>query len=206
MKIVSPSVTLLHHTPDPERIIERAGRLCWKSAPRDKQDSHVAFIRMLKSNKHESVLEHANAGFVILTDRAIGNEIERHRIASYSQESTRYVCYAKEQHGGEIQVLCPKNLSPDAPGYDDWLTSCQESERRYLAMIAKGCKPEVARAVLPLCTKTELVMTANFRSFRNFLNLRTDEAAHPDIRIVAGLIRDELVKIAPTVFSEWITS
>jgi thymidylate synthase ThyX len=93
MNIVEPSVTVLSFTPDPELLIERAGRVCYKSEERITDDSHVAFIRMLLApgKAHESVLEHASASFLIVTDRGISHEIVRHRLASYSQESTRYV-------------------------------------------------------------------------------------------------------------------
>jgi flavin-dependent thymidylate synthase len=89
MKIVPHSVSLLHATPNAEQVIERAGRLCWKSEDRITDTSHTGFIRMLMEpgRKHESVLEHATAGFIVITDRGITHELVRHRIASYSQSS-----------------------------------------------------------------------------------------------------------------------
>ena len=204
MREVEPSVTLLAHTPNPERLIERAGRTCYKSEERITEGSSTSFIKMLlsPSRKHESVLEHASATFLIQTDRGIGNELVRHRLASYSQVSTRYVKYKNE-----ISVLRPSGLG-EAGGlaYSIWRTACRGSEWAYFALLTLGLKPEVARSVLPTCLSTELVMTANFREWRHFLSLRLAPGAHPDMQIIAGLIRDELVKIAPAVFEEFAVS
>ena len=200
MKIVPHSVTLLHSTPDPERLIERAGRVCWKSEDRITETSHVAFIRMLldPSRKHESVLEHASAGFLIQTDRGISHELVRHRIASYSQSSTRYCSYADE-----ITVIKPSNIPDDGVDFCIFCATCEYAEMGYLGLIRQGQKPQIARSVLPTCLATEVVMTANFREWRHFLNLRLAPSAHPDMRVVAGLIRDQLVELAPTVFEEF---
>ena len=200
MRIVPHSVNLFHSTPDPERVIERAGRVCWKSEDRITETSHVAFIRMLldPSRKHESVLEHASAGFLIQTDRGISHELVRHRIASYSQSSTRY-CRFKD----EITVIKPSTLAEYGPSYDGWEEACLRAETCYNTMTGFGEQPEIARSVLPTCLATEVVMTANFREWRHFLNLRLAPSAHPDMRVVAGLIRDQLVELAPTVFEEF---
>jgi len=200
MRIVPHSVTLLHSTPDPERLIERAGRVCWKSEDRITDTSHVAFIRMLldPSRKHESVLEHASAGFLIQTDRGVSHELVRHRIASYSQSSTRY-CVPT----AEIEVIKPTELPQEGPSFDAWRASCTRAEISFFGMLLEGEKPQTARSVLPTCLAAEVVMTANFREWRHFLKLRLAPSAHPDMRVVAGLVRDQLVELAPTVFEEF---
>jgi thymidylate synthase (FAD) len=205
MRILTHSATLVAHTPDPEKLIEQAGRLCYKSEDRITEDSHVAFIRMLLDPKkaHESVLEHATASFIIGTDRGISHEIVRHRLASYSQTSTRYVNYSKDKFGNEIAVVKPVDLVEKTPAYYAWREGCKLAEGAYMLMLDHGAKPQVARSVLPTCTYTEIAMTANFREWRHFLKMRLSPGAHPDIRVVAGLIRDELLKIAPTVFAEF---
>lgn len=207
MKIVPPSATLIHATPDPERVIEWAGRVCYKSEGRITEDSHVAFIRMIldPARAHESVLEHASAGFHIVCDRGISHELVRHRIASYSQESTRYCNYGKGKFGEEIAVVCPSSINQTAldPAFEPWWQSCQVAENRYLEMIRVGISPQVARSVLPTCLKTEIVMTANLREWRHFLRLRTAPAAHPDMRVIAEMIRAELLALAPTVFESF---
>lgn len=205
MKIVPHSVSLLHATPNAEQVIERAGRLCWKSEDRITDTSHIGFIRMLMEpgRKHESVLEHATAGFIIITDRGITHELVRHRIASYSQSSTRYCNYGSGKFGNEITVVKPVNLPGDGPAFESWKASCLEAERRYLEMLDAGEKPQIARSVLPTCLMTEIAMSANLREWRHFLTLRSAKAAHPDMRVVAGLIRDILVELAPTIFEEF---
>lgn len=205
MKIVPHSVRIFHATPNPEAVIEAAGRLCWKSEDRITDDSHVAFIRMLKApeRKHESVLEHASAGFIVTTDRGVTHEIVRHRLASYSQSSTRYCNYGSGKFGKEITVVKPVDLPDEGPAFDAWRASCEEAELRYMTMLEAGQKPQIARSVLPTCLMTEIAMSANLREWRHFLTLRCAPAAHPDMRVVAALIRDELVRLAPTVFEEW---
>ena len=205
MKIVPPSIRLLHATPDPEKVIEAAGRLCWKSEGRITEDSHIAFIQTLKisERRHESVLEHASAGFIVTTDRGVSDEMVRHRLASYSQTSTRYRSYGLGKFGGEITVVKPADLPEEGPAFEIWKASCLEAEKRYLTMLEAGQKPQTARSVLPTCLMTEIAISANFREWRHFLSLRCTSAAHPDMRIVAYLIRDELVRLAPTVFEEW---
>ena len=206
MKIVKSSVELLHATPNAEQIIERAGRVCWKSEERITADSHVAFIKMLMEpgRKHESVLEHASAGFSIVCDRGISHEIVRHRLCSYSQASTRYCNYSQGKFCGEISVIKPSDLvqgdPPGTPEFRAWLHSCQTAENEYLKMLEAGVKPQIARSVLPTCLATEIVWTANLREWMHILTLRAAPSAHPDIRIVMKMILPHLLAIAPTVF------
>lgn len=203
MKIVDHSVIPLHATSEPEKVIEAAGRLCWKSEERITPESHTAFIRMLKAKGHESVLEHASAGFIITTDRGISHELVRHRLASYSQTSTRFCNYAQGRFGSGITVVKPLDIQEGTSAYGEWLIACLGTERSYRALIERGCRPQEARSVLNNSLATQVAMTANLREWRLFLRQRLAPAAHPDMRVVAGLIRDELVKIAPTVFEEW---
>lgn len=205
MKVIEPSVELLHATPNAEQIIERAGRVCWKSEDKITDTSHVAFIRMLMEpgRKHESVLEHASAGFSVVCDRGISHEIVRHRICSYSQASTRYCNYGKGKFGGEISVIKPSELDRDSQEYMDWHLACREAETGYLAMLARGVKPQNARSVLPTCLATEIVWTANLREWRHILALRSAPSAHPDIRVIMGMIKPHLLRIAPTVFEDF---
>lgn len=205
MKIVEHHAELVSYTHEPEKLIEKMGRLCYKSEERITEDSHVAFIQMLMDPKkaHESVLEHAVASFVIGTDRGISHELVRHRIASYSQSSTRYCNYSKGKFGGEITVVKPVELDLPSSEYQAWHHACATAEQCYMAMLDAGAKPQVARAVLPTCLFTEVGMTANFREWLHFLKLRTSHAAHPDMRAVAKKIGQRLFFIAPTVFAAY---
>lgn len=161
--------------------IEIAGRVCYQSEPKGDPEK---FIRMIIKRGHESVLEHGSLTFKVRTNRAIANEIVRHRLASYSQESTRYVKY------DDIEFI------PSFRVYKDMEKYLGDVEKLYRAGITStDYKPEIIRDVLPNCTATSLVMTMNFRELRHFLKLRLDKAAHPQIRelarIMLGILKDE---------------
>jgi thymidylate synthase (FAD) len=183
---------------DPQKLIEHAGRVCYKSEDKITLDSASKFVEMIAVNQHESVLEHSCASFLIVCDRGVSHEIVRHRIASFSQESTRYCNYGKEKFGKEITVIKPPGLT--AQQYIFWKDVCEMSEARYLTLLDTGATPQIARSVLPTCLKTEVVMTANFREWKHFLKLRTSPKAHPQMQEIAMMIEDFLKDVAPTVF------
>ena len=202
MKIVKPNVKLIHITTNAAQLIEVAGRICWKSEDKITKDSAGKFISRIVNKGHHSVLEHATATFHIITDRGISHELVRHRLASYSQSSTRYCNYSRNKFGKEITVIKPSNLSKN--GEYIWKVAMKMSEIAYFLLLKSGAKPETARSVLPTCLQTELIMTANFREWKHIIDLRTSKAAHPDIRIIANMIRDILVKECPEVFDATI--
>lgn len=189
MKIVKPSVELLN-APSYEstlKLIEQAGRTCYKSEANMTNDSAEAFVRRLIARGHESVLEHVSLTARFICDRGISHEIVRHRLASYSQESTRYCNYSNGRFGGEITVICPPQLEEGSIELEHWYDACQWAEYHYFKMIDAGCAPQIARSVLPTCLKTEVVMTANLREWRHFFKLRCAAAAHPQMRVLAGI-------------------
>jgi thymidylate synthase (FAD) len=200
MKIVPQSVELLWITPDPYKHIEMSGRVCYKSEDKITEDSAVKFCNMIKQRGHESVVEHAVASFKIVCDRGVSHEIVRHRIASYSQESTRYCNYSKDKFGTEITVILPPGLADEPILYAFWEDAMKDAEGSYLQLISRGVSPQIARSVLPTCLKTEIVMTANFREWMHFIKLRTSPAAHPQIREIANQIRLVLEAHCPTIF------
>jgi thymidylate synthase (FAD) len=196
--IVPPSATLLWITPDAAAAIERAGRVCYKSEGRTGPGTAGPFLRMLRERGHLAVVEHASASLLFVCDRGVSHEMVRHRMASYSQESTRYCNYGQERFGREITVVEPP-LASDAQR-ELWRGAMEEAERAYLALLDAGATPQMARAVLPNSLKTEIVMTANFREWLHFFDLRCGPAAHPQMREVAGLAREILRREAPEVF------
>jgi thymidylate synthase (FAD) len=196
MIIVEQSAKLLSYTPEPEILLERAGRTCYKSEDKITEQSAPKFVEMICQRNHESVLEHAVATILFTTDRGITHELVRHRLASYSQESTRYVNYYKK---GEIRVVEPLGMTDDQR--EAWRVAMGGAEAAYNWMINKlGCTPEVARDVLPTCTAADIVVTANFRQWKHIIKLRTAKAAHPKIRLLIGKAWDLLLGISPTVF------
>jgi thymidylate synthase (FAD) len=198
MRTISPSVELLFITPNAAQLIEAAGRTCYKSENKITNDSAEKFVAMVSQRGHHSVIEHAYATFRVITDRGITHEIVRHRIASYSQESSRYCNYGKAKFGKELTLIPPSFKTEQGP--DIWRRAALESEKNYFDMLEAGEPPEIARGVLLTNQKTEIVITANFREWLHFLMLRTAPAAHPDMRIVAKEIGGILNQECPEVF------
>jgi len=200
MKIVEPSVELIWITPNPERMIELAGRTCYKSEDKITDDSAREFCRKMRKSGHHAMLEHASASFRIITDRGITHEIVRHRIASYAQESTRYCNYSKDKFGNECSFIEPPELDDKQIG--QWLHACKTAEKCYFDMLWLECSPQIARSVLPNSLKTEIIMTANLREFRHFITLRGARAAHPQIRPIALDIWKILMHHAPSIYED----
>lgn len=196
--------------------IERIGRVCYKSEDKITDDGESAkkFVKMLIANEHEAMIEHSTLSVLFTVDRGVSHEMVRHRIASFAQESTRYVNYSKEKFGNEITVIdiengiCGdgkmKNTDADKIGelHTEWLDAMRDAERHYMKMIACGASPQIARSVLPNATKTNLIITANYREWRAFFKLRTAPSAHPQIREVAIPLLAELQKKIPVVFDD----
>jgi thymidylate synthase (FAD) len=203
MRIVEPCVRLLFITPEGSREIERAARTCYKSEVRFGEGSDVRLVETLKKRGHMAMIEHAYASFRFVTDRGITHEIVRHRIASYAQESTRYCNYSKAKFGREISVIRPSGIEPGTVAEQRWRLCCEASERTYFQLLDEGCKPQVARSVLPTCLKTEIVMTANFREWLHFLYLRAAPTAHPDLQPLARRAGEILIEECPAVFDDY---
>lgn len=175
--------------------IEKAGRTCYKSEDRITDESAENFVRMLIERGHESVLEHESITVRFVCDRGVSHEIVRHRLASYSQESQRYVRY-----NGDIEFINPH--MPNAKAHEAWQELCERAEETYQELLSYGVQPQQARSVLPNSIKTELVMTANLREWRHFLKLRTAKAAHPQMRELTVPLLHELQERIPVVFDD----
>lgn len=203
MKIISPSVELLYCTPFSAQRIEVAGRTCYKSENLIDEDSADRFVEMITKRGHESVIEHASASFRIVTDRGISHELVRHRLASYSQESTRYCNYSRDKFDQQITVIRPSGFLLGSEAETRWMAACGDAERAYFALLDAGAPPQNARSVLPTCLKTEIVMTANFREWCHFIKLRLSPEAHPDIRPLAYGVYQELRERCGPVFKRF---
>jgi thymidylate synthase (FAD) len=204
MQIVEPGFTILAMPDGVElsRTIELAGRTCYKSEDQITADSAAAFVRRILRLGHESVIEHAAATVRLVTDRGVTHELVRHRLASYSQESTRYANYAKDRFGSEITVVRPPFWSEDEPKYALWKGAMLACERAYLDLVAAGATAQEARSVLPNSLKTEIVMTANLREWRHVFRLRCDRPAHPQMRQLMLPLLAEMHARIPAVFED----
>jgi len=198
---------------DALQLIEKAGRTCYKSEEKITEDSCIKFVDMVTKRGHRSVLEHSAMTVKIICDRGVTHEIVRHRLAAYSQESTRYCNYK----GGVTFVIPPwvdikpgeyyeMMLSEDKKIGDAktcWFNTMLLLEENYKKLLEiDQWSPQQARSVLPNSTKTEIVVTANFREWRHILRLRTSKAAHPQMQEIMIPILKELNKLFPILFAD----
>lgn len=204
MKVINADVEFI--TPINGAVIlqrlEQCGRVCYKSEDKITDTSAEAFVRGIIRRGHEAVLEHCSFTVKFICDRGVSHEIVRHRMASFCQESTRYCNYSKDKFDGELTFIKPCFWAEGTQNYYDWYCACRCVEETYLRLLGRGVTPQEARAVLPNSLKTELVMTANIREWRHFLNLRCDPAAHPQMREVALLLLDKLHDAVPVCFDD----
>ena len=188
-------VELISSTPNPEELIERAARSCYASECKG-EEVRQKFLRGLAKSGHESPMEHAVATFRIVGSRAFTHQLVRHRLASYSQKSQRYV---KED---DFKWVLPPSVQHNEEAYKVFSTAMHDTRIAYGQLIALGIPKEDARYVLPNACETEIVMTANFREWRHFINLRADSHAQWEIREVAEMVLKQLYQIAPSIFED----
>lgn len=208
MQIIKPYVQIEEeiNTEKIMRTIEKAGRTCYKSEHNITDNSAEKFIMNIIKRGHESVLEHEKITVRFVCDRGVSHELVRHRIASYSQESTRYCNYNSNRFTNEITCIKPINLiDREEDGtitqeYFTWYQQMQKAEEAYKQLINQGCTPDVARSVLPTALKTEIVVTMNLREWRHFFKLRTAPQAHADIRYLAKNLLKQFQEILPCLF------
>ena len=181
------------------QMIEQIGRVCYKSEDLITPDGESAkkFVAMLIKNGHEAMLEHSTLSVMFTVDRGVSHELVRHRIASFAQESTRYVNYSKVDNK-------MKNMgsSEIALILDEWTKAMEDAEKHYMRMLELGATPQIARSVLPNSTKTDITITANYREWRNFFKLRVPATAHPQMREVTIPLLQELKERIPVVFND----
>jgi thymidylate synthase (FAD) len=204
MKIVDPCFAFMA-VPEPQVALghlEAAARTCYKSEDKIAPGSAEALLRRIIHMGHESVLEHVGMTVRILCDRGVSHELVRHRLCSFSQESTRYANYAGERFGREITVIRPFFWQDDDQRYRLWIQAMEACERAYLALIDAGASAQEARSVLPQSLKTEVVMTANLREWRHIFKLRCAKAAHPQMRQIMLPLLLACADRIPVVFDD----
>jgi thymidylate synthase (FAD) len=197
MKIINQSYEILS---DPDlrkqlKLIEVAGRTAYKSEDKITDDSAKEFVTMINNRNHEAVLEHSFLSVKFITDRGVSHEIVRHRLCSFTQESTRYCDYSKDKFDKQITYVRPiwidplviiRNTEEDWKSTSTnylWYQAMRESENFYFDLLNKGWNPQQARSVLPNSLKTEIVVSTNFREWKYIFRLRAiSKAAHPQMR------------------------
>jgi len=184
------------------KLIERAGRVCYKSEDKITDDSAKVFVSKIKNMKHESVLEHYNITVHFVCNRGFTHELVRHRLASYSQESTRYCNYSPDKKFQGLTVVEPVWFKDKKREHTIWMDSMMYAEAHYNNLIQEGCKPQEARGSLPIDVKTEIIITTNLREWRHIFKLRCNKAAHPSMRqLMIPLLADFKDQI-PVVFDD----
>jgi thymidylate synthase (FAD) len=189
-------VELLGITPDNEALIERAGRLCYGTG--GNLGTNADWLKTRIKQGHESLIEHACATFYIKASRALTHELVRHRIASYSQRSQRYVKETRAEYITPPEISQSAGLAAETV-YQEAMESAWKS---YRMLLEAGVKPELARYVLPNACATEIICTWDFREIRHIIKLRTSSAALPEMREVAGKIKNIMIIQAPKVFGD----
>ena len=198
-KVLSPSRNDASLT----RLIELAGRVCYKSEDKIAEGSDQKLLAHLKNLNHESVLEHSSITVHFCTDRGVTHELVRHRLCAFSQESTRYCNYGKEKFGGEIVVIEPPFWEDSSAQYQIWYDQCARAESAYLELLSRESTAQEARTVLPNSLKTEIIVTANAREWRHILKMRTSSAAHHQIRQIMVPLAKHLAERWPVLFEEF---
>ncbi|MEE8483227.1 MAG: FAD-dependent thymidylate synthase [Nitrospinota bacterium] len=193
----SVKVELLAVTPDAERLIEEAGRTCYLSFDKMDDESAKKFIKMIVKSGHHSVLEHASATFRISGgSRSFTHQMVRHRLASFSQQSQRYV---KED---DFKVIVPPSIRENSGALEVFNDLIEHSRRAYETLKGMDIRKEDARFVLPNAVESEIVVSANFREWRLIISLRREKKAQWEIRAICEEILKQLVARAPTVFED----
>jgi len=220
IKFIKPSyeVDMLGQTGiEKLKRIEQVARLCYKSEDKITEDSYIKMVNGLVKRNHLAMLEHASLSVKFITERAFTHELVRHRIASFAQESQRYVGY-----GETIQFIIPAWMDvepfeaismgsgfsvPESCGilsenkaYSTWTRSMIRSAQDYNEQLSNGLKPEDARGVLPNDTKTEIIITTNLREWMHVQELRDAPTASPQMRKMMEPLFIQLGGMIPGVF------
>jgi thymidylate synthase (FAD) len=226
MKLIKPSYQILTKLDGPEilRNIEVAGRTCYKSEEKITEDSAEVLVARLIKSGHHSVIEHQSFSVRFICDRGVSHEIVRHRLASFSQESTRYCNYSKDKFGNQLTFIIPPwcdiaegeheirffgntvSNRHDVPLLADtdlvWFLAMARAEKTYNDLIWAGWKAQESRSVLPNSLKTEIVVTANLREWRTIFSQRCAIAAHIQMRELMQPLLAEVQNKIPIIFNE----
>ena len=201
IQYIKPSVQF-ETTPEEFKLmlkkIERCGRTCYKSEDKITNDSATKFIKALLKSGHESVLEHSSITVRVVCDRGVSHELVRHRVASYSQESTRYCRY-----NNKMQFILPAKFDKwDSVSQGIFYKHCELTCGMYNELLNRGLLAQDARAILPNDIKTEIVCTMNLREWRFFFIKRCAKDAHPDMQYVANMILAGVYQQLPEIFGD----
>lgn len=223
MKIIDQSYTISLLAPFNIQLkqVEDCGRVAYASEDKIAEGSSKEFAKMIMGRNHGAVIEHSTMTVKFITDRGVSHELVRHRLASFTQESTRYCSYDKNKFGNEITVIRPSWFDKQKlhdittplqlgyvldettidPVYFAWVQSMLFAEEKYLYLRSLGQTAQEARTVLPNSLKTKIAMTTNFREWLHVFKLRAvSKAAHPQMRDLMIPLYNECRTLCPEIF------
>lgn len=225
MRVIDQSyqIKLLADFGPQSELIEDCGRVAYQSEDLINEESAPKFVKMIRGRNHGAVLEHSMMTVKFITDRGVSHELVRHRLASFTQESTRYCNYSKGKFGGHVTFIRPSWMTDDKYlGEFDvekcsdmgcykigdeqtpenlWMVGCLTAEDTYLSLLRKEWTPQQARSVLPNSLKTQIAVTANLREWLHIFQLRAiEKAAHPQMRALMIPLYQECRQRAPHLF------
>ena len=196
--------------------IEKIARTCYKSENLINEQSAEKMIKKLVDMNHLAMIEHFSVSVLFTCDRGVTHEIVRHRVASFAQESTRYVNYSRDKFGNEIGYIDiaggialdtkMRNLPVETIDaiISEWNQACIDAEKHYMKMLELGATPQIARSVLNNSTKSDINVTMNLREWRHFFELRCDSPAHPQMRELVIPLLKEMSELIPIVFDDLV--
>lgn len=190
-------VELVSHTPEPDRIIAECASISHSREFKRLSDEEIKkLISYLKSAGHESVFEHASFTFKIEgISRVCSHQLVRHRIASYTQQSQRYVALK------DVEFIIPEKIH-DSIFLDEYKEILNRAYELYRRMLEAGIKKEDARYILPQCVSTKMYVTMNARELRHFFRLRCEVEAQWEIRMLALEMLKKCYEVAPLTFED----
>jgi thymidylate synthase (FAD) len=213
MKLIKPSYQILTNIHGLEILqrLEKHARVCYQSEDKITEESAELLLKRIIKSGHLSVIEHESIGVRFRVDRGFLAEITRHRLASFSVESTRYCSYTS---GCEFIIPPWTNIqegnyssfaSVDRLPKQDraWFDTMLLLESVYCGLLKDGWKPQQARSVLPNSLATTIDITANLREWRHIFTLRTTSGAHPQMQEIMIPLLNEFKEKIPVVFGDF---
>lgn len=201
MKIIEPTMQV--EKVDYKQImknLERACRTCYRSEGKITEESYKTLLKNCINRGHESILEHEKVTIRMVCDIGVYKDLTRHRIASFSIESTRYCNYGKDKFDNEIKFIKPVNMEEGTELYDRWYKTCQVIEENYIEMSKLEATPDQLRMLLPHSTAAEVTMTANIREWKHIFSLRCTKHTHPAVEQLMIPLLLKFKKEMPEIF------
>lgn len=201
MRFIEPSFEILGEPGIPMlRHIEAMARISHRSEGAQTEDSWKRFLETVVLQHGDwSVVEHASLTVVFRVDRGVTHELVRHRLFSYTQESTRFV-NGKKKYNGELEFIYPANAPEGC--FANWDLSIQKAEHTYLELLEQGWRPQEARSVLPNALASTIAVTGNLRNWRHIFLMRTTKETHPDFKRVMLPLLAKFKELIPLLFDD----